>query len=418
MKNLSEEEILQRLHARRGKSEVTYEEVTNPPYEVWGRAREWQYNHGICLLAGLVPISKPHLDLLLTKQSPLALINVYLYYPIQAKDLNRLQNIGRLLDSFPSVLQAKKNNQTMQPRELLALCKDHPEIAPFLPPKLIEAVDSLGPHLSLNLPNIFSALELNPTAFQNMKKIKEREQRPVAFNSIVKENTILQALPFPPIPTEPPLSIAKRLFPLKNTEYWRKVDVVSATEILLLHYEIDPSICRVHPSEAQENTDFKELAGYLNQYFCGDQQWFLNELDKNGLLTLLQRSLDAGTLQTVRGNKFAAVDIIKWMQTKSLYFPFAEEEQEKNNTADTVESICNTNFSSWTPAQLLKLMARIVTPIICKKNKKLSLKELVNHKSSTALRKLWMELNEGKDCADRTYEDYIRDINPKYRPQK
>jgi hypothetical protein len=418
MKNLSEEEILQCLHARREKFEVTYEEVTNPPYEVWGRAREWPYNHGICLLAGLVPISKPHLDLLLTKQSPLALINVYLYYPIEAKDLNRIQNIDRLLEKFPSVLQAKMNNRTMQPRELLALCKNHPDIASFLPPELIEVVDSFGSHPSINLPNTFSDLELNPTAFANMKKIKEREKTPVAFNSIVNEHIPPRTPPIPPVPTEAPLAIAKRLFPLENTEYWRKVDVISATEILLLHYGIDPSICRVHPSEAVEDTHPKELADYLNQYFYGDQQWFLNELDKNGLWTLLQRGIDAGAIQPIRGNKFAAVDIIKWMQTKSLSFPLAEEEQEKANAADTVESICNTNFNSCTPAQLLKLMARIVTTIICKKNKNLSLKELVNHKSSTALRKLWMELNEGKDCADRTYEDYIRDINPRYRPQK
>ncbi|MGC1879243.1 MAG: hypothetical protein WA678_07705 [Rhabdochlamydiaceae bacterium] len=417
MKNLSEEEILQSLHARREKSEVTYEEVTNPPYEVWGRAREWSYNQGICLLAGLVPISRPHLDLLLTKQSPLALIDIYLYYPIEAKDLNRLQNIGRLLESFPSVLQAKKNNQTMEPRELLALCKDHPEIAPFLPPKLIEVIDSLGPHLSLNLPNIFSTLELNPTAFQNMKKIKEREKKPLDFNSIVKENIPPRTPPIPPVPTEAPLAIAKRLFPLEDTEYWRKVDVISAIEILLLHYEIDPSICRVHPSEAQEDVHSKELANYLNQYFYGAQQWFLNELDRNGLLTLLQRSLDASTLQTVRGNKFSTIDIIKWMQSKNLSFPFVEEKQKETDTATTIDEILSYDFRSWTPDQQLRLMARITATAICKKED-LPLKGVVNHKASAALRKMWAELHGKEECADRTYEDYIRDVHPKYKSRK
>ena len=418
MKNLSEEEILQCLQARREKFEVTYEEVTNPPYEVWGRAREWRYNHSVCLLAGVVPISKSHFDLLLSEQSLLAMINTHLYYPIEAKDLNRLKNIDRLLQGFPSFLEAKKSDMTIQPKELIAFCKNHPDIAPSLPPKLIEVIESFGPHPSLSLPSIFSCLELNPTAFENMKKIKQNEKKPVAFNSIVKENTLSQIPPIPPTPSESPLAIGKRLFPLKDTEHWRKMDVISATEILLLHYGIDPFICRVHPSEAQEDAHSKELANYLNQYFYGDREWFLNALDKNGLWNLLQRSLDANTLKTVRGNKFSTTDIIKWMQTKSLSFPLAEEKEEKTNIADTVESICNTNFSAWTTAQLLKLIARIVTTIICKKTKNLSLKELVNHQASTALRKFWMELNESKDCADRTYEDYIRDINPKYRPQK
>src|SRR5579862_2102886 len=137
MKNLSEEEILQCLQHRREKFKVTYEEVINPNYEVWGRAREWLYNQSVCLLSGLVPITKPHFDLLLGKCSPLAMINVYLYYPIRNVDLNRLQNIDLILEQFPSILHAKKNNQAIKPKKILELCINHPDIAPFLPEKLI-----------------------------------------------------------------------------------------------------------------------------------------------------------------------------------------------------------------------------------------------------------------------------------------
>jgi hypothetical protein len=240
MKKLSEGEILQHLQHRREKFKITYEEVANPAYEVWGRARQWSYNQSVCLLAGLVPIAKPHFDLLLSGRSPLALINVYLYYPIQNTDLNRLQNIDRLLESFPSILQAKKNNQAIQPKELLTLCKTHPNIAPFLPPKLIEVVDSFGAHPSLNLPSVFSDLEINPTALANAKKFKEREKKPLAYNSVVKEAIPPQTLPIPPVPTESPLAIAKRLFPLNHTERWEKADAFSLNEIILLHYEIEP----------------------------------------------------------------------------------------------------------------------------------------------------------------------------------
>lgn len=280
MKKLSEKEILQRLQHRRKKFEVTYQEVANPAYEVWGRAREWLYNHCVCLLAGLVPIAKPHFDLLLSERSPLALVDVYLYYPIRNTDMNRLRNIDRLIEGFPSVLQAKKNDRTIQPKELLTLCKNHPDIAPFLPPKLIEVVDSFGSDPSIDLPSVFSDLEINPTALANAKKFKEREKKPLAYNSIAKETVPPQTLPIPPVPTESPLAIAKRLFPLNHIERWEKADAFSPNEIILLHYEVEPE--RVYdaplPGELIEGAR-KEFFDYLNRYFFGDHQWFVSEAE-------------------------------------------------------------------------------------------------------------------------------------------
>jgi hypothetical protein len=418
MKKLSEKEILQHLQRRREKSEVTYQEVTNPAYEVFGRAREWPYNQCVCLLAGLIPITKSHFDLLLSERSPLALINVYLYYPIQNTDLNRLQNIDRLLEGFPSIIQAKKNNQTIPPKELLALCKKHPDITPFLPPKLIEIVESFGPHPSLNLPSVFSSLEINPSALANFKKFKERENKPISYNSIAQDNILPQKLPIPPIPTESPLAIAKRLFPLQDVNYWAKVDILSATEILLLYYEVDPSICRVHPSEISENAPSKELCQYLNRYFHGDQQWFLNQLDQNNLRTLLQRSIDAGAIHSVRGNKFSTIDIIKWMQSKNLRFPLVDDSQDGFQSKLSIDEICAIDFTSYTPDQNFRLMARILATAIWKQGRSKSLKEVVHDEASTTLRKLWAKVHDTDACAPRTYEAYIREVNPNYKPRK
>ncbi len=159
MKNLNEQEILEHLQTWR-ETPPSYEELTSPNYLVWGRAREVAYHQGVCLLAGLMPITKPYFDILLSEQSTLAMIEWFMYYPIQNTDRNRLYNIDRLLESIPSILQAKKNNLTVHPKELLSLCKNHSAIAPILPAQLIEVVENFGPHPSLNLPNIFSRLVL------------------------------------------------------------------------------------------------------------------------------------------------------------------------------------------------------------------------------------------------------------------
>ena len=176
MKNLNEEEILTRLHAKRDGFKVTPEEVANPDYEVWGRAREWEYHQAVCLLAGLTPLSKPYFELLIKDCSDLELIHWIAYYPTQGMDRTRLQNLNHLLENFPQLLPAKKDGQTIQPRELVTLCKTHQSIAPSLPVKLIEVVDNFGPHLSINLPNVFSSLELNPLALINLKSIEERRK--------------------------------------------------------------------------------------------------------------------------------------------------------------------------------------------------------------------------------------------------
>lgn len=184
MKNLNENQILQHLSAQRTELKVTHEEITSPAYEVWGRARGWLYHQGVCLLAGLTPAARPYFDLLVGEGSVLQLVDWFEYYPAQVTDRNRLQNIDRLLQTFPLASEAKKINRPVSPKELLALCKNHPDIAPFLPPDLIEVVDKYGPHPSLNLPSTFCSLEIDPSMLENLKKFKKRKNMPLALSSI------------------------------------------------------------------------------------------------------------------------------------------------------------------------------------------------------------------------------------------
>jgi hypothetical protein len=321
MKNLNEHELLDYLQARR-ETPPSYEELTSPNYLIWGRARELTYHQSVCLLAGLMPITKSYFDILLREDSTLAIINWYIYYPIKNTDWNRLRNIDHLLESFPSVLQTKKNNQTMQPKEILALCKNHPEIAPFLPIQFVEVVDNFGPHPSINLPSIFSSLEVNPTAFENLKKFKERENKPLALNTVTKENSLPEILTISRTPPEPPLSIAKRLLPLRNLERWGRADAFSLNEIILLHYDIDPNDVYFSPMPGElVDAVIKEFLDYLNRYFHGDRQLFISSLDEKKIIDLLRRSIHAGALKFFDNGIISKIEIVEWMETKGLSFP-------------------------------------------------------------------------------------------------
>lgn len=414
MKNLSEQELLELLQSRRTQYKVSYEEVSHPPYEVWGRAREWSYSQTLCLFSGLMPLAPAFLNLILDSKNLLTLIEWFEFYPIANVDINRLKNFDRLLKG----LSQFQYSSLITPKQTIILCKDKADIVPHLPSDLVRIVEEIGPHPSLNLPNNFSQLELNPNHLRDLKLMEKHSATPRSISSLMPmhpntENQPLSA--WPPTPQEPPLDIALRLFPFKDPQYWRKLDALSATEILLLHYNIDPKICEVDPAEPHEDPVAKEFATYLFKHFYGLPQGFLNTIDKNCLRHLLQRSVDAGVLHMVRPNKFSTPEIIKWLQDKNLDFPFIDTIQEQNEISN--DEVHDDNFKSLTPNQQLRLMARLSATAIWKQNKNLSLKQVVHHQLSSALRKYWAELHEGDECASRTYEDWVRDLNPNYRPR-
>jgi hypothetical protein len=299
--------------------------------------------------------------------------------------MNRLRNIDHLLEGFPSVLQAKKNDRTIQPKELLALCKNHPDIAPFLPPKLIEVVDNFSSHPSLNFPSVFSSLEINPTALANAKKFKEHEKKPLAYNSVVKEAIPPQTLPIPPVPTESPLAIAKRLFPLNHAERWKKADAFSLNEIILLHYEVEPE--RVYdtplPGELIEGAR-KEFCDYLNRYFFGDHQWFVSQLDEKKLMDLLRRSIHAESIKLSNGNSILKAEIVQWMESKQLIFPLScNTGNGPHGSSEEIEiskdGILNYNLRRMDRDQLARLIVRAAAAIRWKDPQPSTLQQIRKH---------------------------------------
>src|SRR5690242_13387618 len=92
MKNLNEQQLLDRLYSKRAACEITPEEILNPDYEVWGRARGWGLHQAACLISGLAPLPKKYFDILVETKN-LSNLKWHPYYPITQTDRNRLENI-------------------------------------------------------------------------------------------------------------------------------------------------------------------------------------------------------------------------------------------------------------------------------------------------------------------------------------
>lgn len=419
MNDLSEEEILKRLLAKRENFKVTHEEVIHPDYEMWGRAREWHYHQGVCLLASLAPVSKPYFDLLINEKSFLDLVNWYMYYPTEITDRNRLKNIDRFLEQISQTSTAKKHGGTISPNSLIAICKGHSNIVHFLPIDLIEVIDKLGPHPSLNLPSTFCSLEINPTIFENLKKIEQNKNKPQSL-SLVKEDSPPQTLPTPPVPSESPLSIAKRLFPLNKPGRWQQADALSLNETILLHYGIDPEqIYETHqPGESVEKP-LQEFLDYLNRFFFGDRQWFLSQLDENKVIDLLRRSIHAGFIKLSDQGTFLKAEIVEWMASKQLSFPLHANSSDSSENETSKEDLLNYDLKRLTGDQLAKLMSRVAAAAIWKQPDRRNLQQmrrLPQFKKALALAQEIAKKNDEFD--EKTVEDWIRNLNPNYKPKK
>ena len=287
-------------------------------------------------------------------------------------------------------------------------------------PHLIEVIDKFGPHPSLNLPSTFCPLEIDPSMLEDVKKFKERKNMPLAFNSIVKEEPLPPTLPTPPVPSEAPLSIAKRLFPLKSAGRWEKADTLSLNEIVLLHYEIDPE--RIYetrlPGEPIEDT-LKEFLDYLNRYFFGDRQWFVSQLDEDKLVDLLRRSIDAGSIKPSDQNAFLKVEIVEWMKSKNLSFPIRNLGAPEARGESSKEDLLTFDLKRLDKDQIAKLFVRAAAAAAWKENKSFSLQKV--RKSSQVKEALKMACQIGGKSGgydEKTIDDWIRDLNPSYSPKK
>lgn len=179
MKDLSEKELLGRLNAKI-EDQITYEMVTNPAYEVWGRARAWEYHQGICLIAGVAPVSKACFECLLQESSSPELEHLLHHYPIKETDRTRLKNLDKLVMRIPGLSEVKEGKRNISPSLLLSFCEDHWRIGPNIPKDLLSVVHGIGSHDSLNLPNAFSCIEINPAILESRKPLKEiKEKTPI-----------------------------------------------------------------------------------------------------------------------------------------------------------------------------------------------------------------------------------------------
>jgi hypothetical protein len=288
VKNLNENELLNRLSYRWEK--ITHAKITSPDYEVWGRAREWEYHQAACLLSGMTPLAKAYFDILISHQSPLDNVHWIAYYPLTPQDRTRLINIDRLLKTL-----IPNTKQTLRPQALLAQCKAHANITHAIPAALVAVVEQLSPHLSLNLPHVLTQLELNPSILIDIAKYKKNRESD-RFTTPTEPVT-----PSSPLitqkPTETALEICKRLYPLQLSERWEQADGFSLHEVILLYYGIDPEAGypKHLPGQLISEED-KEFIDYFNCHCFGDHHFLLTQIDEKQIGALLRLSIQAGNL--------------------------------------------------------------------------------------------------------------------------
>ncbi len=403
MSKPSVEEILLKLHQKQACIEHSYEEVTRPNYALWATARAWSFSQATCLISGLVPLTCNLFFFLVREQDPIPLETIAPSYPISPIDLTRLQNVYRIIGKSGLLTGEGKDqrNYRITPSALIDYCQKHQNLEIILPQQLVDAV-RFGPHLSLDLPDCYCPLEIQvpPTK-----------------------------LSLPPIPPEPALSIVSRLFPLQNFDKWKRTDNLTICEAVLLHYNIEPTRLLTCPDERLPDLPSskaeEELLLYIRQY-CGGTVHILNvNLDEDHLFYLLDRAWQAGIFGSSTASSpspykthIKTFAIVEWMRSKSFYFPSSDNEKYQNAQGNESfkEQLLNYDLNHMKKDQLAKIIFRAAACHIWK-----------NTKPSPKLSKMWEHLKKTrtftqelfkKEYDKKTVEDWIRDLNPHYKPKK
>lgn len=417
MKNLEEAELFERLQRRLSDRKITHEEISSPDYEVWGRAREWDLHQAVCLLSGLAPLFKPYFEQLISDQSFIHLINWLSYYPFTPQDRNRLINIHNLLKKISPSLST-----ILEPKTVIDQCKSHPSIASSLPKKLIEVIEQFGPHPSLNLPNNFRQLEINPAVFINLKKFKENAKKPKTLSSVESPPSLP---PTPPPPPEPPLKFCMKLYPFEPSVRWQEADGFSFHEIVLLHYNLNPEgICQSTSFKDPENETAKQFVEYFNSFFYSDFQLLLAQIDEENIGALLHRALQAGSLEASEQGIFSKEKVVEWMHAKKLNFPIQDPETSKATVSlkpneNDKQIVLSYDVKKLRPEQQAKMLCRTVAAYLWKVKKQFKIQEILKHALFKKIIPIIQEImTKSSPIEPKTIEDWIRDLNPKYKPQK
>lgn len=412
MKNLSKEELLDRIHTKRDATHITYEALTNPDYDTWGRARFWTVNQAVCLLAGLWPICKEYFEILIKAGSVIPLAEWFSCYPVQQTDLNRLKNLYRLVNERIPLKDRDLTNLGFSPQQLLDECKKDALVKASLPAQLVKVVEKLGAHTDLDLPDSFHFLEINPRVMQTMKAL-EAGSLAASKPHIKKEISVSK---------ESPIEIARRLFPLQNKEPWKKASAFSPCEILLLYYEIEPVDILVKsytiPGKLPEKS-VQELQSYIANFYGGDRQLFVLAMDATGLWDLLRRAISIGefSMPAELIHPFYSLGIKKeqllsWMKAKNLSFPLFDEEKTTGQSSKEIqeEVVLNYDLTKLRPPQLARYHVRGIVATIVKKDKGIKhLKDIIATSFFKNSMKLFYEAT-GKEYDQETIRGWIRDF--------
>jgi hypothetical protein len=184
MKNLPEQEILSRLYTEKQECRISRKDLTEPDYEVWGRARIWLYHQAVCLVAGFTPIEQSAFDFyVIHKKCSIHTFGNfdiddstdYTSYSLKQNDLEKLIKTEQLLRNLFK-LSLPTNDDLMTvfivPAFLLERCKNSQEMSSLFPEKLANIIAIFGAHPSRNLPDQFSCLELNASQLEDLARKK------------------------------------------------------------------------------------------------------------------------------------------------------------------------------------------------------------------------------------------------------
>jgi hypothetical protein len=187
MKNLTEQEIFSRLYAERRTFKISRKDLTEPDYEVWGRARLWLYHQAVCLLAGFTPIDQSTFDRYFIQTS--RTFHTFgdpdieveepdcTRYALRPNDIEKMRKMIEALNKLLRLTCPTPTPTTVSvtPAHLLHLCKNNEELASLIPQKLATIVEAFGAHPSQNLPHDFSYLELNVAQLDALARKKAWE---------------------------------------------------------------------------------------------------------------------------------------------------------------------------------------------------------------------------------------------------
>jgi len=420
MKKLSEKDLLSRLYAKREVLDVTYEEISNPDYATWGRARAWQLHQATCLLAGLAPICREYFDLIIHTHSTMSGMDWWKYYPISQTDSNRLHNVYYLLKELPWSKPSSRECASLSPQALIHHCKNASFLNPSPSPDLIHVVDTFGPHPSMNLPEVFSSLEINPGILQTIQKF-------LAKSSRLCEMQVCREIP---LPQESPIEIARRLFPLQNIEKWNKATMLTPCEVVLLHYEIEPADVLTHARfvplhPLAENVE--ELLHYIAVFLHADRNQFVLQIDSSHLWDLLRRAIAANTLKLAVElvppfycSGFVKNEIIQWMQFHDFSFPLSLSKSDgfQNKKQIAKEDLLNYDLRRLKEDQLARMVVRCIAAALWKRDpaRKQSkiLHDTLFHKLTSDF---FSSLGREDGYAEESLRNWIRDLDPHYKPR-